>query len=125
MLRDELTSLAHSFRCAGAGVATAFVSQRSFRLQASAAAVVVVSGLLLQVTLLEWAVLALTMSMVLAAEVFNSALEVAVDLACPAWCDQVRLAKDLAAGATLIAALGSVAVGTIVFTPRLLSALGL
>jgi len=123
--RDELDSLVHSFRCAGTGVAAAFSSQRSLRIQVVIGLLVIVCGLLLGLTLLEWALLALTISMVLAVEVLNTAIEAAVDLVCPSLTERVRFAKDVAAGATLIAALGSVAVGVIVFLPRILLVLGL
>ncbi|MGQ9553690.1 MAG: diacylglycerol kinase family protein [Anaerolineae bacterium] len=118
-------SLAGSFRCAGRGVLGALVAQRSLRIQVGIGLLAVALGLLLGLSLTEWAVITLSVALVLAAEVFNTAIEAAVDLACPDHNELARLAKDAGAGATLIAAIASVVVGMAVFLPKLFGMLGL
>ena len=64
----------------------------------------------------EWAVLFLTIAAVLAAEAINTAIEQAVDLACPERNPQAGAAKDVAAGAVLLCALGAIAVAVCLFS---------
>lgn len=80
----------------------------------------VIAGLVLGLTSTEWAVLALTICLVLILEGLNTSLELAVDLASPQLDPRAKAAKDLAAGMVLIAAIGSVAVGIALFGPKLL-----
>ena len=118
-------SLAGSFRCAGRGLLEAFAAQRSLRIQVSVGLLAVALGLLLGLSLVEWAIITLCVALVLVAEVFNTAIEAMVDLACPNHNELARIAKDAGAGATLIAAIASVIVGMAVFLPKLLEMLKL
>ena len=61
----------------------------------------------LQLTRLEMTVLVLTITMVLAAEMFNTAIETVVDLVSPEYHPLAKIAKDVAAGAVLVCALGA------------------
>ena len=65
----------------------------------------------------------LTATVVLAAEMLNTVVEAAVDLASPAYHPLARIAKDVSAGAVLTTSLGAIAVGLLVYLPRLLSLL--
>lgn len=89
--------------------------------------VVVVSVLAaaLQCSRIEVAVLVLTMGMVLVAEIANTVAETIVDLASPDYHKLAGIAKDVAAGGVLVAALCSVVVGLIILGPPLLTAFGL
>jgi len=69
----------------------------------------------------EWAILILTIASVLSLEAVNTAVESAVDLASPDLHPTAKRAKDLAAGAVLIAVLASVCVGLVLFVPKLLA----
>lgn len=119
MPERERPSLVASFACAGRGVSSALASQRNLRIQAAIGAVVAIVGLVLGLRTLEWAVVALSMSGVFVAELINTAVERAVDLACPRYDDGARLAKDASAAAALVAAASSVVVGLLVFVPHL------
>ena len=68
----------------------------------------------------EWLILILTITMVLSAEIMNSAVEYLVDLSTLEYHHLAKAAKDAAAGAVLITALAAVLVGLIIFGPRLL-----
>lgn len=116
-------TLGRSFRCAGEGVLTGFATQRNLRIQGSIGALAVLAGLVLGLRAVEWAVLALAIGLVLVAELCNTAIEAAVDVACPDFHDLARLAKDASAGAALVAALTSVAVGVFLFLPRIIALL--
>jgi diacylglycerol kinase len=113
-----------SFRYAFAGWAAVLRTQPNARLHAAATAAVVALAAWLRLRPLEWAVLALTVGLVWAAECVNTALEAAVDLASPDLHPLARLAKDAAAAAVLAAALAAVAVGLLLLGPPLWARLG-
>src|SRR5580765_2661843 len=106
-------------RCASSGLGLAFRSQTSAQVQATAAVAVIGLGVALGVSTLEWCALVLAMAMVLTAETLNASIEALVDLVSPDFHPLAGRAKDVAAGAVLIAALGSVAIGLLVFGPHL------
>lgn len=72
----------------------------------------------------EWALIALAVVCVWVAEAVNTALEFLVDLASPEPHPLAAKSKDVAAAAVLIAAIGSVIIGVLVFGPHILRALG-
>jgi len=109
-----------SFRYAGRGVAAMLRSEPNARFHAAAAAAAVAAGLAFGIERVEWLAIALAIGGVLAAEAFNTAFEALCDLTSPARHPLVERAKDVAAGAVLLAALAALAVGIIVFAPRLL-----
>ena len=76
-----------------------------------------VGGSGLRVQPLEWAVLALTIAVILALEAVNSAIEALVDLVSPDYHELARIAKDCAAGALLFAVLGALGVAAAIFGP--------
>jgi len=76
-------------------------------------------GLYLRLGAVQWAVLVLTYGLVLVAELLNSALEALTDLVSPAYHPLAERAKDVAAGAVLVAAVASVAVGLLILGPPL------
>ena len=112
--------LTRAFRCAGRGIAYAFTSQRNLKIQWAIGAAVVIAGLILGISRADWLAVVLCITIVSVAEVVNTAIESAVDLASPEWHELARAAKDAAAGAVLLASLGSVVVGIIVFLPKVL-----
>lgn len=81
---------------------------------------VVILGFVLGLSQAEWLAIALSITVVAVAEIINTAVESTVDLVTSEWHPLARTAKDTAAGAVLVAAVGSVAVGLIVFVPHLL-----
>ncbi len=120
----EVVKLLKSFAYAGRGIIDCISRERNFRIHIVAVLTVTIFAVLYGVTKTEGAVLALTMSLVVALEAMNTAVESAVDLTSDRRSERARLAKDAAAGAVLIAAVGSVAVAVLVFgdTARLMPA---
>lgn len=68
---------------------------------------------------LEWSILILTTMIVWMAEFFNTALEAVVDMATPELHPLAKVAKDVAAAAVLVGALGAVLVGLLIMGPAL------
>jgi diacylglycerol kinase (ATP) len=101
------------------GIVYALRTQRNMRLHALAAAVVLAAGLLLGVDRLEMLALLFAITFVLITELINTALEAAVDAATDHFDPLVKTAKDVAAGAVLIASINAVVVGYLVFFDKL------
>lgn len=109
-----------SFRYAFAGLRYCFLTQRNFRIHISAAILGTITGLLLNLSLVEWAVFATMAVMVLAAEMVNTMVESLVDLVTTEYHPLAKVAKDVAAGIVLLTAIASVIVGLLIFAPKLL-----
>jgi diacylglycerol kinase len=120
-----VTNLLRAFGYAFRGLGWLIRTQRNARIHFVIALVVIILGLWLGLSGPEWAVLALTIGVVLAGEAFNTALEAIVDLISPQWHALARTAKDVAASGVLLLALAACAVGVALFAGRLLARLGL
>jgi len=113
------SDLLTSFKCAFSGVWHVVRTQRNARIHLSVALAVIVLGLWLGLSRTEWAIIALTIGMVLAAESFNTVAEAAVDLATAEYHPLAKIAKDASAGAVLLTAMTAVIVGMLILGPPL------
>ena len=119
---DSPNRFSASFRHALDGI-RATARGRSFRVQAVLGVVAVVLGVALHIRPGEWVAVALCIGLVLGGECANTAMEAAVDLACPQRHPLAKLAKDAAAGYVLLLSMASAIVGAIIFLPRILALL--
>jgi diacylglycerol kinase (ATP) len=108
-------SLRWSFTWAFAGVVYAIRTQRNMQLHIAAVAIVLIFGLALSLSRLEFVAVIAAISLVLVAEMFNTAIEAAVDAVITDYHPLVKVAKDVAAGAVLIASVNAVATAYLVF----------
>lgn len=115
-LIGRLRSFGHAFR----GLAILLRTQHNARIHAFATILVLAAGALLRISVSEWALIALAVVCVWVAEALNTSIESLVDLASPDPHPLAGKAKDVAAGAVLIAAIGSLIVGALVFGPHVL-----
>jgi diacylglycerol kinase (ATP) len=107
-----------SFFYAGRGLGT-LAAQHNAWIHAAATVVTVGLGVALRLERLEWVALVFAMVAVWAAEALNTAFELLCDVASPQFHPLVARAKDVAAAAVLICALGAVVVAAFVFAPHL------
>ncbi len=114
-----LWGLVRSFGWAFAGVWSMLRHQRNAQIHTLITLVVLVFAIVLRVSANEWVALVLAIALVLALEALNTALEAVVDLASPQFHPLAKQAKDTAAGAVLIAAIGAAIAGCIIFLPKL------
>jgi len=114
----SLSGRLRSFRYAGRGIITMVVSQHNAWVHAAASVAVVGAGLFAGLTRLEWFVLVLAIVSVWTAESLNTAFEFLCDVTSPEFHPLVEKAKDVAAGAVLITAVGALAIGALVFMPH-------
>ncbi len=109
-----------SFQCAFSGIWYTLKTQRNAQIHITIAAIILFLGLIIQLTLFEWAILVLTMGFVVATEMINTVAETAMDFATKDFHPQVKIVKDVAAGAVLVSALTAVVVGLLILGPPLL-----
>jgi diacylglycerol kinase (ATP) len=114
--RQRSPSLFDSFNYATEGLIHALRTQRNLWIHFTIAAGVLVAAIGFGVAKLELISLLLAITFVLVAELVNTAIEATVDVASTSFDPMAKLAKDIAAGAVLIAALNAVAVGYLVFS---------
>ena len=108
-------SLHIRLRCAWTGLIYALRSERSLRFQAAALALIIVALLVLRPGPIWWALIILASVGVLAAELFNTAVEYLADHLHPEVHPQIRIVKDCAAAAVLVAVVGALAVAVALF----------
>jgi len=114
--RGRTPSIFESFNFALEGILHVLRTQRNMRIHFAVAVVVLVGGLATGVDRLELIALLLAIAFVLIAEMINSAIEHAIDVATTSFDPLAKLAKDVAAGAVLIAAINAAAIGYLVFS---------
>ena len=114
-----IISRIRSFRNAFAGWWYVIRTQRNAWIHAIISLAVIGVSAWLHLSLVEWALIVLTIAMVWTAEFLNTALEAVVDLASPQHHHLAKVGKDVGAAAVLIAAGASVVVGLLILGPPL------
>jgi undecaprenol kinase/diacylglycerol kinase (ATP) len=82
-----------------------------------AAIIVTFLGFYFQIKRIEWIILVISIALVMAMEMVNTAIEAIVDLVSPNYHPLAKVAKDVAAGCVLVTAIASVIVGVLLFYP--------
>jgi diacylglycerol kinase (ATP) len=107
-----------SFNYAFEGIIHTLRTQRNMRIHLAVAFIVLVTALIVNVTKLELIALLISITFVLIAEMINTAVEAAIDIATTSFDPMAKLAKDIASGAVLIASVNAIAVGYLVFAGK-------
>lgn len=113
------TARVDSIRFALRGIHTMLRTQHNAWIHGAATLATVAAGLLLSLNAGEWIALTLTLMAVWSAEALNTALEALCDVASPETHPLIARAKDVAAGAVLISAIGAAVIGALLFAPKL------
>ncbi len=114
----EFSGRIRSFKYAFDGIWTMLKSQHNAWVHAVTTIIVFVSGILLKISNIEWCVVILAIVAVWTTEALNTAFEFLADVTNPDFHPLIKNAKDVAAGAVLIAAIGSVIIGILIFVPK-------
>jgi diacylglycerol kinase len=109
-----------SFGYAFSGLWYTLKTQRNAQIHFCIAIAILILGLVFKLTLTEWAILSLTTGFVVATEMLNTVAETAMDYATTDFNPQVKIVKDVAAGAVLVSAITAVIVGLLILGPPLL-----
>ncbi|MDD3894206.1 MAG: diacylglycerol kinase family protein [Syntrophomonadaceae bacterium] len=110
-------TLPESFYYAIVGLVSVIKSERNMKIHFSAVLAVVVVAFLFNVSRFEWAVLVITIFLVLIAETINTAVEKTVDLVTDTYHPLAKKAKNIAAGAVLLSAVNAVIIALIILLP--------
>ena len=108
-----------SFKYAIQGFKIAFLNEFKIRLHSAIVVVVVIGGLLLNLSILEWISVVISMGIVLITELINTSIETLSDTLHPDMSEGIKNTKDIAASAVLIASTTALIIGLIVFIPYL------
>lgn len=110
----------NSFRYAFQGIGFAFTNNFNLLVHLVVGLLVIAASLLFGLSVLEMALIIITITVVLCAEMINTALEEMVNLITNEHRKEAKIAKDVGAGMVLVASIGSVIIAFLVFTPHLL-----
>jgi len=116
----SIRELVKSFRDAFAGL-YALTLERNFAVHIGLGVAVVIMGIVADLMVWEWLFVAVAIALVLGAELFNHAIERLATIVSAEHNEDIRFIKDVAAAGVLIIALGAIAVGALVFLPRLIA----
>lgn len=116
-----MKKLFNSFKYAFQGFSYATKTQLNFRVHLGATAMALLLGWYLHISAAEWLWTALTIALVLTAELLNTAIEILTDLVSPDWNEKAGHIKDVSAAAVTITAVLAVVVGCIIFLPKLIA----
>ena len=111
--------LINSFKYAFKGLAIATREEQNFRIHLLAVVATIIAGAFFRLSVTEWAIILLTMCMVLAAELFNTAIEDAVNFISPQYNKAAGRIKDISAAAVLITAITALAVAAYIFGSKI------
>jgi diacylglycerol kinase (ATP) len=110
-----------SFRYAIRGIGAMLRTESNARIHAIATIAAIAVGFAIGISRIEWLAITLSITAVWCAEGFNTAIESICDVASPDYHPKVEQAKDIAAGAVLITAIGAVVVGLLIFGRHLVA----
>jgi diacylglycerol kinase len=117
-MKERIKRLHKSFKYAGHGVWHALLTQPNMWMHLLIGIVALALAFLVGFSVMEYAILALVITLIFILEMVNTVAEIIVDIASPEFNDLARIAKDVSAGAVLIAAIGAVVVGCLLYLPH-------
>lgn len=115
----SIVKRAKSFTYAGRGIWIVVKTTHNMWIHLAALVAAIALGAWLRISIVEWTALTFAAGFVLAAEAFNTAIEIDIDLTSPEQHPYARDTKDVAAGAVLIAAITAAIIGAIIFIPHI------
>lgn len=118
---DKKRKIGLGFSFAWNGIIEALKHERNFQIHIVAAVMVIVIGLIVGLSYVEWAIVLLTIGIVLVAEMVNTAIEKTIDYLKPDIHPAAKQIKDMAAGAVFVAAIVAFIVGIIILLPKLIN----
>lgn len=118
-MKKFVRSMGHASR----GIVTAAREQQNLRIHLVIIIPVIIFGVYLELTAVEWSIIILTIGMVVVAELLNTAIEYAVDLASPDFHHMAKKAKDVAAAAVLMSAIIATLIALTIFGNKLFNLL--
>ena len=115
----ELKKRINSFKYAFEGIIMTIRSETNMKIHLFVMILVIVAGVVLKLSAVQWKIGIILFSFVIAGELFNTAIETAVDIAMPEKDSRAKKAKDVSASAVLVLAIASAIIGLMIFIPKL------
>lgn len=119
-MKYDIKKQLYGFGYAWKGIRCCIGKEQNLSFHLIAAIIVVIAGFILSITKIEWTIVILCIGVVIAAELFNTAIERLVDLVSPQQHPIAGKVKDIAAGAVLVCAVAAAIIGLIIFVPYLI-----
>ena len=119
-MKEERKKIINSFKYAFEGIKSSLRTERNMKIHFSMMILVIVAGILLDISTYEWMICIILFGMVIGGELVNTAIEEVTDLVTTEINPKAKLAKDIAAGAVLIMAITSAIIGLIIFIPKII-----
>ena len=121
----DIRKAIRSFRYAGMGIFSLFRYENNARIHLIACILVVIAGVILHISAIEWCIIAILVGLVWSAEAMNTAIEKLADVVSPEYNPGIKDVKDLAAAGVLILAISAVIAGGVIFIPKIAILCGL
>lgn len=119
--KQEYKKLINSFKYAIEGIISSFRTERNMKIHVLAMIIVIILSFVLKLDKMEWCFIIIAIISVISAELFNTAIETVVDMVSPERNSKAKLAKDIAAGAVLVVAMGAAIMGVMIFGPKIIN----
>jgi|SRR5450759_1143682 diacylglycerol kinase len=117
----SIKSRLSSFKFAFQGLLSLVKNEHNARIHLFATILAIVLGIVMKISVTEWALLTIVIGLVFISELFNTAIEKLADFVHPEWNDQIKKVKDYAAAAVFISAIIALVAGGLIFIPRILA----
>ena len=111
----------NSFKYPFSGLRYAYKNEQNLAVDIGIAVIVIIAGILLKVSIVEWAILAITVGLVISFELINTAIEAVVDLVTEEFHPLAKIAKDTASAATFVASIIAAGMWLTVFLPKIIA----
>lgn len=118
-MRFSFKDRIRSFRFAFNGLFYAFKTQHNIWIHTIITVFVITISILLNISIYEWCFIIFAIGLVFSAELINTAIEKLTDLVSPDHNNKAKVIKDLSAAAVLLSAITAVAIGCLIFIPKL------
>lgn len=115
-----MKKLIYSFKYAFEGIFTGFKQEQNMKIHVVIMLLVIILGVVLKISALEWIICIILFGVVISAELFNTAIEQTVNIAMPEINEKAKIAKDVSAGAVLVTAISAAIIGLIIFAPKIM-----
>jgi diacylglycerol kinase len=113
----------NSFKYPMSGLRYAYKNEQNLIVDIGMAVLVIIAGIIFKISIAEWAILTITVGLVISLELVNTAIEAVVDLVTENYHPLAKVAKDTSAAAVLVLAIVAMIEGLIIFLPKLINLL--
>lgn len=118
-MKSKNKKIINSFKYAFQGILASLKTERNMKIHMIIMVLVIIAGMIFKISKIEWMICILLFVVVIAGELLNTSIETIVDMIMPEKNEKAKIAKDVAAGAVLVIAIGAVIIGFIIFIPKI------